>query len=216
VSRTAVVNIDIEARLSKADPDLGRVIKAVVPKLGKLRPVPSKLSPFEALARAIIYQRMAYKAAETIYKRTRHMVKGNLTQRTFLALSHQSLRNAGLSDPKGQSIRSLADWFASNPNIAKNLTTLPDEKIIECLTNILGIGLWTVNVFLIFHLQRLDVVPTADLGIRRGAQLAYGLRSVASPDLVEKKAQLWRPYRSIASMYLWQATKLKLKHDDLR
>lgn len=105
---------------------------------------------------------------------------------------------------------------ATYPSLVKNLDALSNQKLIESLTSISGIGMWTVNVFLIFHLQRLDVVPAADLGIRRGVQLAYGLSSIVSPDLVAKKARLWRPYRSIASMYLWQSVKLKLRRDDLK
>jgi DNA-3-methyladenine glycosylase II len=215
VKETAT-SVNIEARLSRADPALGRVIRAVIPKLGKLRPVPSDLPPFEALARAIIYQRMAYRAAETIYNRTRLTVKQKLTPRAILALPDRILRAVGLSDAKAKSIQNLANWFIANPKLAKSLDALSNEDLIESLTGIPGIGVWTVNVFLIFHLQRIDVVPAADLGIRRGVQLAYGLSSIASPDLVEKKALRWRPYRSIASMYIWQSVKLNLKRADLK
>ena len=167
-----MTEIDIEARLSKADPDLGRVIKALIPRLGRLRPASSKLSPFEALVRAIIHQRMTDKAAETIYDRIRGLLSDELTPKAVSALSHRSLRSAGLSTSKARAIQNLADWFVADPRLAKSLASLSDEKIIESLTSISGIGIWTVNVLLIFNLQRLDVVPAADLGIRRGVQLA--------------------------------------------
>jgi DNA-3-methyladenine glycosylase II len=96
------------------------------------------------------------------------------------------------------------------------LRGLPDKDVVATLTSIAGIGAWTANVFLIFSLGRLDVMPVGDLGIRRGVQLAYGLKSVATPTLVQEKAELWRPYRSVASIYLWTAVKLRLSSSDLK
>ena len=93
---------------------------------------------------------------------------------------------------------------------------LPDEDVVAALTCIAGIGAWTANVFLIFNLGRLDVMPASDLGIRRGVQLAYELKGVATPKQVQEKAELWRPYRSIASIYLWTAVKLRLSCPDLQ
>jgi 3-methyladenine DNA glycosylase/8-oxoguanine DNA glycosylase len=122
---------------------------------------------------------------------------------------------AGLSKAKVQTIRELAEWFATNRKQAKGLPTLSDAEIVETLTALPGIGAWTVNVFLIFNLGRLDVLPAADLGIRRGVQLTYGLRAIATPKQVLERSQAWSPYRSIASIYLWQATKLKLRPSDL-
>ncbi len=95
------------------------------------------------------------------------------------------------------------------------MPTLADDKIVETLSAVAGIGLWTVNVFLIFNLGRLDVMPAADLGIRRGVQLTDGLRAIATPKQVLDRSMAWRPYRSIASIYLWQAAKLKLGPNDL-
>ena len=92
---------------------------------------------------------------------------------------------------------------------------LPDDKVVETLTAIPGIGAWTVNVFLIFNLGRLDVMPAADLGIRRGVQLTDGFRAMSTRKQVLERSQAWRPYRSIASIYLWQAAKLKLGPNDL-
>jgi 3-methyladenine DNA glycosylase/8-oxoguanine DNA glycosylase len=90
------------------------------------------------------------------------------------------------------------------------------KKVVETLSAIPGIGAWTVNVFLIFNLGRLDVMPSADLGIRRGVQLTDGLRAIATSKQVLERSRAWSPYRSIASIYLWQAAKLKLLPNDLK
>jgi DNA-3-methyladenine glycosylase II len=121
----------------------------------------------------------------------------------------------GLSSTKTRTIRELARWFTSNRKLAKALRELPDDEVIELLTKIPGIGAWTVNVLLIFNLGRIDVMPAADLGIRRGVQLADGLRVIATPKQVIQRSQVWAPYCSLASIYLWQATKLKLGPNDL-
>jgi DNA-3-methyladenine glycosylase II len=125
------------------------------------------------------------------------------------------LTKAGLSKVKAQTIRGLAEWFVTHRKLAKALPTLSDAEILETLTSLPGIGAWTVNVFLIFNLGRLDVMPAADLGIRRGVQLTDGLRAIATAKQVLERSQAWSPYRSIASIYLWQATKLKLQPGDL-
>jgi DNA-3-methyladenine glycosylase II len=207
--------IDIEAALMKADPELGRVIKAIIARIGPLRVTRSRASPFEALAWAIVYQSVAAKAADTIFARLRQTSSGDLTPAAVLELKPESLRAIGLSTAKARYIRNLAEWFSANPNIARKLTSLADKEVIQALTGISGIGVWTANVFLIFSLGRLDVVPADDLGIRRGVQLAYRLKSMATPEQVHDKALLWRPYRSIASMYLWNAVKLKINANDL-
>ena len=207
---------DVEATLSATDPELGRVIDAVIARVGRLELTPSRASPFEALLRAIVYQQMAGKAAASVYKNFRASVAGALTPKKMLALSPERLRAAGLSAAKVKYARSLADWFARNPKTAKSLPALSNGEVVEALTTIPGIGIWTANVFLIFSLHRLDVVPASDLGIRRGVQLAYGLARPATPEMVIEKARRWRPYQSIASMYLWNAVKLKIGPDALR
>ena len=128
----------------------------------------------------------------------------------------QALVEAGLSGAKARAIRELARWFESNGNVARKLHRLPDAEIVERLTALPGIGAWTVNVLLIFNLGRLDVMPVADLGIRRGVQLLDGLRSAATAKQVRERSLAWSPYRSIASIYLWQAGKLKLGPADIK
>jgi DNA-3-methyladenine glycosylase II len=205
----------IESRLALADPALGRLIQAVSMRIGPQRIAPSRAAPFEALVRAVVYQSVSGKAAASIYARLRETVTAPLTPSKVMALRPQSLMKAGLSKAKAQAIRGLAEWFAANRKQAKALPTLSDTEIVETLTALPGIGLWTVNVFLIFNLGRLDVMPAADLGIRRGVQLMEGLRAIATPKQVLERSQAWSPYRSIASIYLWQAMKLKLGSSDL-
>jgi DNA-3-methyladenine glycosylase II len=200
----------IEANLARADPALGRVIDAVTARQGSLRLTRSRTTPFEALVRAVVYQSISGKVAGVIFSRLKGTMAGVVTPAKILGLPQTSIASAGLSDAKVATIRRLAEWFTANPEMAALLPQLPDGDIVQALTSIAGIGAWTVNVLLIFNLGRLDVLPAADHGIRRGVQLTYGLKKIASPKLVRAKAEFWRPYRSIASMYLWNAVKLKL------
>jgi DNA-3-methyladenine glycosylase II len=205
----------IEDRLARADPALGRIIEAVVARIGPQRIAASRASPFEALVRAIVYQSVSGKAAASILARLKNAVAGPFTPSKLIALPPQSMIEAGLSKAKARAIRDLALWFTSNRKLAKALPTLPDDEVVQILTGIPGVGAWTVNVFLIFNLGRLDVMPAADLGIRRSLQLTDGTRATATPKRVLERSQAWRPYRSIASIYLWQAAKLKLGPNDL-
>lgn len=208
--------VDIEKFLSKADPVLGRAIKILVPRAGKLRIPVSKLTPFEALVRAIVYQQLATKAAESIHGKLRQAVKGRLTPTKLRTLTPEQLRAVGLSKAKAKYVHNVAEWFTANRTIVKQLPTLSNDEVITALTGISGIGVWTAHMFLIFNLGRLDVVPASDLGIQNGARIVYGLKTKASPAVVQKKALNWQPYSSIASLYLWQSVRHKLTAADLR
>ena len=175
----------------------------------------SRATPFEALIRAVVYQSVSAKAAASIFGRLKETVKDPLSPSKVVALPLKSIIEAGLSSSKGRTIQNLAEWFTSNRKLAKALPTLSDDELVQILTAIPGIGTWTVNVFLIFTLGRLDVMPAADLGIRRGLQMADGLPAMSTPKQVLERSEAWRPYRSIASIYLWQAAKLKLGPSDL-
>jgi DNA-3-methyladenine glycosylase II len=216
ISKKPPIESTIRAVLARSDPRLGRVIKAVISRLGPQHLRTSQASPFEALVRAIVFQSVSGKAASTIYKRLQELTKPRpLSPRILLATETTELRAVGLSRTKIAAMRSLATWFEANGVVAAQLPELPDETVVDVLTNIRGIGRWTANVFLIFTLGRLDVMPANDLGIRRGVQLTYGLKSVPDATVVGEKALRWRPYRSVASIYLWQAVKLKLGPRDL-
>jgi DNA-3-methyladenine glycosylase II len=214
--KTARSRPKIETRLAVADPALGRVIDAVVARIGPQRIAPSRATPFEALVRAVVYQSVSGRAAASIFARLKERLTEPLTPSKVIAQRPQSLIKAGLSGAKVRTIREVAKWFASNRKLAKALATLPDDQVVAALSAISGIGAWTVNVFLIFNLGRLDVMPAADFGIRRGVQLTDGLHAIATPKQVLERSNAWRPYRSIASIYLWQATKLKLGLNDLK
>ena len=144
--------------------------------------------PFDALVRAITYQQMSDAAAAKTYKGLQRSLETALTPERVLALPHDMMRavGLGLSKSKARYVQNLAEWFNANSGRAKNLPAMSNDEVIKALTDIAGIGVWTANVFLIFNLQRLDVVPAADLGIRRGVQLAYGLKSLPTPELVYK------------------------------
>lgn len=206
---------DIEAILSRADPALGRVIERVITTIGRQRITPSRAVPFEALVRAIVYQSVSGKAAAVIFKRLKDRVTGAMTADRMLMLQPEDIVAVGLSKAKATYVHNLAEWFSANPEAAKTLPDLPDDDVVRMLTGISGIGAWTANVFLIFNLGRMDVLPANDLGIRRGVQLVCGLHSVATPKQVHERAALWQPYRSIASIYLWNAVKLGIGPGDL-
>jgi DNA-3-methyladenine glycosylase II len=206
----------IEAGLALADPALGRVIETVVARIGPQRIAPSRATPFEALIRAVVYQSVSAKTAASIFGRLKERVMDPLTPAKVAALPPQSVIEAGLSKAKARTIQNLAEWFTSNRKLAKALPTLSDEEVVQALTAIPGIGAWTVNVFLIFNLGRLDVMPAADLGIRRCLQTTDELPAMSTQKQVLERSQAWRPYRSIASIYLWQAAKLKLGPNDLK
>jgi DNA-3-methyladenine glycosylase II len=203
--------IDIENHLSKKDPKLGRVIRLVIAHKGeRLRAPPTDETPFQALVRAVIYQRVSASAGATVYARLEELAGGKLTPKRVLALSPARIQNVGLARSKSTYILNLAQWFSANPKEAKRLPSMPNEEIVNALTTIPGIGLWTVNVLLIFNLGRLDVAPAPDLTTRRALQLVYGLTLIPSVDFATERTRRWSPYNSIASMYLWQAMKLKL------
>jgi 3-methyladenine DNA glycosylase/8-oxoguanine DNA glycosylase len=209
--------VDIEAYLSKKDPRLGRLIVLVRAHTGKpMRPPTSTETTFQALVRAVIYQRVSESAGATVYSRLEEIAGGKLTPKRIARLTTGQVRKAGLALSKTTYIQNLATWFEENPKVAQRLASMPDEEIVDALTAIRGIGLWTVNVLLVFNLGRMDVAPAPDLIIRRIAQVIYGLKTIPTADFVKQKMECWKPYRSIASMYLWQATKMKVTQADLR
>jgi DNA-3-methyladenine glycosylase II len=205
-----------ERTLAKADPDLGRLIAVVIERSGPRHVAPSPTSPFEALVRAVVYQSVSAKAAAAIFARLKTLVGRPFSPAKIAAMSETAIAGAGLAKSKARAIANLAAWFLANRNQAKALAELPDEEVVAALTSIPGIGPWTVNVFLIFNLGRPDVMPADDLGIRRGVQLIARMKATPTAKQVRKRSSLWRPYRSVASMYLWTSTRLKLSQTDLR
>ena len=186
--------------LSKGDPILATIIQQVGPcRLTPLEPT------FETLARSITFQQLHGKAAATIFERLRKAVGKRFTAAAFLRLSETELRGCGLSREKIASMTDLAEHVASRKISFQKLADLSDSEIIELLSRVRGIGVWTAQMFLMFALQRPNVLPTGDLGIRNAIRKAYGLEGVPTPKEIEKYAEKWHPHCSVASWYLWRS-----------
>jgi len=192
--------------LRQSDTRLAKLIQRVGPLQMTLRPA---ASPFAALLRAITHQQLSGKAAATIHARVVALFPRGLTPQRLMAKPHVSLRHAGLSRNKTLAVRDLAAKTLDGtvPNF-RELAKLEDEAIIERLTQVRGVGRWTVEMLLIFTLGRQDVLPLGDLGIRKGFQRTYGMRRLPAARTLERAGRLWAPYRSVASWYLWRALEL--------
>ncbi len=192
--------------LKAADPHLARVIALA----GPCTLAPTELPPFRALLRSIVFQQLSTKAATTILGRVVALFPGDFpTPEQVLAAPEPTLRAAGLSNNKVRAVRDLAEKALAGIVPERSaLAHLPDEEIIRQCTQVRGVGQWTVEMMLMFHLGRPDVLPVDDLGIQKGAQRVYGLRKLPSPERLEKLAAPWRPWRSVGSWYLWRATEL--------
>jgi DNA-3-methyladenine glycosylase II len=214
------------AELSAADPKLARLIAKAGPFTMKIA---GKQSPFEALTESIIYQQLHGKAAATIHRRLLESfeplcgpaVRGiprHPTPEHLLDCPNEQLRAAGLSHNKTLALRDLAAKTLDGtvPTLAR-IRRMSDEAIIDHLTQVRGIGHWTVEMMLIFRLGRPDILPVSDYGIRKGFALTYlGLKPtqkvtpdlLATPAQIEKRAKKWHPWCSVASWYMWRACDL--------
>jgi DNA-3-methyladenine glycosylase II len=199
----------ILAHLTRVDPVLGTLIRAAGPLRIELRG--AGVEPFETLAHAIAHQQLNGIAANTILRR---LVDGCgagafPTPQAVLAASTETLRAAGFSFAKIAALRDLAEKTlqAVVPG-GEVLAALEDEAIIARLTQVRGIGRWTVEMLLLFHLGRPDVLPVDDFGVRSGFRAAYGLKKLPHPKALALWGERWRPYRSAAAWYLWRALEL--------
>ena len=161
---------------------------------------------FRALARSIISQQISTKAAASIRGRVETVCgRKGITPPAILRATTEALRAAGLSTAKERSLRDLAEKVHSGALPLDHLDDWSDEEVIEHLIPVRGIGRWTAEMFLIFSLGRLDVLPVADLGLRVGVQRQYGLAEQPSKQALTEMAEPWRPYRSIATWYFWRS-----------
>jgi O-6-methylguanine DNA methyltransferase len=193
--------------LRKADARLARIIDQVGPPRIRLT---ATQSTFEALAESIVYQQLTGKAAATIHGRLCALFpRKRVRPAALLEARDEALRAAGLSRGKVLALRDLAQKTVEGlvPSV-RALHALEDEAIVDRLVQVRGIGRWTVEMLLIFRLGRQDVLPVGDYGVRNGFKLAYGKREMPSPKVLTKHAEKWRPYRSVASWYLWRAVDL--------
>jgi DNA-3-methyladenine glycosylase II len=163
---------------------------------------------FAELARAILYQQLAGRAAAAIHGRFAALFDGELpTPDAVLALPLDALRGVGLSASKAASIRDLAAKVLDGSVQLDRIARLPDDEVVRELTLVRGIGPWTAEMFLIFQLGRLDVWPVGDFGVRKGYALLYGLAEPPAPADLAPLGDRFRPYRSIAAWYCWRAAE---------
>lgn len=198
------------AHLRKADPELVKVIDAVGPFALQLK---VSRSLFGALAEAIVYQQLSNKAAATIYGRLEALyprAKQGFTPAHVLRTADEKLRGVGLSRAKVLALRDLADKVAARalPTL-EEAHGLEDAALIERLITVRGIGRWSAEMFLMFRLGRPDVLPLDDYSLRKAYAAAFRKRTLPSPDALEKAGEKWRPYRTVASWYLWQTLNKK-------
>jgi DNA-3-methyladenine glycosylase II len=184
------------------------VMSALIEKTGLIRLRPRRLPPFQSLTEAIIHQQLSGKAAGTILERFKRLFPdgGFLAPSQVAKTSIDRLRTAGLSRAKAGYIIDLAKRCNAGliPSVS-DCDLLHDEEIIVRLTEIKGIGRWTVEMFLIFNLGRPDVLPVHDLGVRRGFQIAHKKRDLPAPEQLAKHGVRWAPHRTHAARYLWRA-----------
>ncbi len=193
------------AHLRAADVTLGTLIDRVGPFALDLQPARSL---FEALLRSIVYQQLHGRAAATIHGRVIATLQphGGINETALAAVTDEALRAAGLSRAKLAAIRDLADkcQLGIVPTL-RAARGLSDEELITRLTEVRGIGPWTVHMLLLFTLGRPDVMPTGDFAIRLAFQRLYRKRKEPTPEIILKHARCWAPYRSVASWYLWRS-----------
>jgi DNA-3-methyladenine glycosylase II len=192
--------------LMRADKVLRRVMEGTGPIHPEIDRRGSRTDPYEALARAIVGQQLSTKAAASIWAKLLDQFGGRTpTPEQILRKRRTTLRKAGLSNAKVEFLRDLAAHVKDGRLDLKRLAQLPDEDIVAELIEVKGVGRWTAEMFLIFHLGRPDVVSVGDLGIRRAVQIAYGMKELPGPEELEKLAEEWRPHRTLACLYLWRS-----------
>ena len=185
--------------LARRDPVMGKIMrehpKVFLAKRGE---------PFMTLARAIVGQQISVKAAQSVWDRFAACV-GEVNPQSVLKKERPVLRACGLSDRKTEYIADLAQHFADGRIHVQRWPEMSDEDIIAELVEVRGIGRWTAEMFLIFNLLRPDVLPLDDLGLQKGMRLAYFAGRKVSPKRMQKLGEAWRPWRSVATWYLWRS-----------
>ena len=180
------------------------VLSAIIERVGDYG-IQFRPPDFETLVKSIVFQQLSGRVASVIFGRLSAAVKDVVTPESILKLRPSRMRTLGLSTQKTAYIRDLARHTRAGTVVFEDLPALPDEEVIVRLTQVKGIGVWTAHMFLIFALQRTDVLPTGDLGIRNAIRKAYSLEALPTPEEMERMAHRWRPYCSVASWYLWRS-----------
>jgi 3-methyladenine DNA glycosylase/8-oxoguanine DNA glycosylase len=193
--------------LKKSDPKIARLVDRVG---GFAMPPPKTCSHLEALCRSIVYQQLSGKAAATIFGRFRALwpEPDFPSPQNIVSQSTETLRACGLSGQKVSYLLDLCQKLLDDPRFLDDVDDLDDEAVISRLTSVRGLGRWSAEMFLMFHLGRLDVWPTADLGVRKAVQRLHNLSELPSPKEMAALGASYAPYRSVASWYLWRSLEL--------
>lgn len=199
--------LDVALRhLTKSDPLLAALINThQPPTFDSFHP------PFLALAKSILYQQLAYKAATSIYTRFVALCGGEagVVPDAVLALSPSQLRQIGVSGRKAGYLHDLASKYKTGILSDSSIMGMDDKSLFTMLTMVKGIGSWSVHMFMIFSLHRPDVLPVGDVGVRKGVQFLYGLEELPRPSQMEQLCEKWKPYRSVGSWYMWRFVEAK-------
>ena len=199
---------EVIADLSSKDRRLAAIIAAH--PLCTVGRNPKPISHFEALVESVISQQLAVKAAETIHARVVKIAGGKISPKKLLTISQSQMREAGVSGAKFKTIQGLADATQSKRIKVDELHEIDsDEEIFSQLTSLWGIGPWTVDMFMMFQLGRLDIWPTGDLGVRRGFEKIFKLSQEITPKELDRKGEKFKPYRSVVAWYCWRALEKK-------
>ncbi len=180
------------------------VLAEIIAKVGPCAIMPRK-NYYKALVNSIIAQQISVSASRSIRNKFMDLINQNLVPENVVSYSIVQLRSVGLSIQKASYIYDLSLKFAQNKNVYNHLGRFSDEEVIKMLTEVKGIGVWTAQMFLIFSLGRLDILPLDDVGFRNAVQIQYNMKSNPSKNRLESLAAKWKPYRSVAVWYLWQA-----------
>ncbi len=188
-----------KAHLAKRDKRLKKIIEAYHGEM-----LTTRGDAFYTLARSIIGQQISVKAADSVWKKFETALK-IVAPQNVLATNEQSLRECGLSASKTRYLYSLAQHFSDNENIENFWQSLPDDELVSELTKLNGIGRWTAEMFMIFYLARPDILPLADIGLQKAIFRLYNAGDKLTLAEIYEIAENWRPYRSVATWYLWRS-----------
>jgi len=190
--------------LKKSDP----VLRAIIERVGPCR-MEYGVPEFSSVAEAIVYQQLNGKAAVTIFNRFAALAGDPLTPEGILKLSDEQLRSVGLSKQKSAYLKDLSTKTAAVLLDFARLPELTDDEVIQHLTQVKGVGVWTAHMFLMFSLRRPNVLPTGDYGVQMAIKKHYKKRKLPKPKDMEKIARSWEPYRSVACWYMWRSLDIK-------
>jgi DNA-3-methyladenine glycosylase II len=186
------------------------VLNGIIERVGNYG-IQFRQPDFETLVHSIVNQQLSGRVASVIFGRLASAVKSPdrpMTPEAILKLRPARMRSLGLSTQKTAYIRDLARHIRDGKLVFEELPALPDEEVIVRLTQVKGIGVWTAHMFLIFALQRPNILPTGDLGIRNAMQKAFQLEAPPTPEQMQKLAESWHPYCSVATWYLWRSLEV--------